>query len=127
MTPPMPRVRRIDDAAEFDVALEIRRAVFVREQDCPEEEELDAQDGLARQYLVEDGAAAVGTARLISAGPELGKIGRLCLLPGARGRGWGAELLQAVIADAEALGMREQVLDAQVGALPFYERFGFVA
>lgn len=123
---PLPRIRRITDA-EFATALEIRREVFVREQGCPEEEELDACDARAWHYLVEDGEGAVGTARLIRLDAGTGKIGRLCLLPAARGRGWGAALLRALISDAEAAGMREQVLDAQVNALPFYERFGFGA
>jgi predicted GNAT family N-acyltransferase len=122
---PRPRFCRALTSAEIEAAVEVRRAVFVREQGSPLEEEPDALDAEARHYLVWCGGEAVGAARLLALGPGLGRIGRVCLLPAARRRGWGKGLLEFVVSDAVALDLRELVLDAQVQTMPFYERFGF--
>ena len=42
-----------------------------------------------------------------------------------RGLKVGETLMQAVIAEAEKRGLRQQMLTAQVHATPFYERLGF--
>ena len=59
---------------------------------------------------------------------ETGKIGRVCILPEARGLGLGAALIRAAV---EEFRKRPQIsrvkLGAQTHALGFYERLGFVA
>lgn len=102
----------------------IRYAVFVEEQQVPAEIELDEFDPLCLHALAFDRAGrAVGTGRLL---PD-GHIGRMAVLPQARGSGFGSALLQALMEAARARGDREVALSAQAHAIPFYERFGFVA
>lgn len=120
-----PEIRPIRGRDEFIAALAVRRAVFVSEQGGPAADEPDAWDGAARHFVVLAGDRIVGTARFYHPETGLGKIGRLALLPEVRGRGWGARLLQRLLAHARSLGVREVVLDSQVEAVPFYARFGF--
>jgi predicted GNAT family N-acyltransferase len=120
-----PQIRRVVSEREFEAALAIRRVVFVDEQGGPIDEEPDALDAAARHYLVESMGQPVGTARLVAWEEGVGKIGRVCLLPEVRGRGWGETLLAHLIADARSLGLRELVLDAQEQAVSFYQRLGF--
>lgn len=120
-----PRLRRVFSPPAIAAALEIRRAVFVQEQGGPPEEEPDARDADARHYLAEADGRPVGAARLLAEEEGTGRIGRVCLLPEVRGRGWGRALMSFVIADAESLGLRELVLDAQEYAIPFYRSLGF--
>jgi predicted GNAT family N-acyltransferase len=127
MTAPAPLIRPITGDAEFALALEVRRAVFVREQGGPLEEEPDPWDSVAEHFVVEWEGDIVGAARLYQPEPGILKIGRVCLLPAFRGRGWGALLMEALLRHAVARGPREVVLDAQTYALPFYERLGFTA
>ncbi|MEM9301625.1 MAG: GNAT family N-acetyltransferase [Pseudomonadota bacterium] len=102
----------------------IRITVFVEEQQCPEDEEFDAIDPVSRHFLARDlTGTVIGTARLT---PD-GYIGRMAVAPAWRGRGVGAALLQAGIDLARAEGRPQVELSAQVHAIPFYERFGFVA
>lgn len=122
-----PEIRVAASEEEIAAAIEVRRAVFVAEQGGPADEEPDARDAEARHYLVREGQRPVGAARLLSAGEETARIGRVCLLPGARGRGWGASLVEFIVAHARSLGAREVILDAQVAAVGFYEGLGFVA
>jgi predicted GNAT family N-acyltransferase len=65
----------------------------------------------------------LGTGRLL---PD-GHVGRMAVLPQARGTGVGSALLAALLQAARARGDREVALSAQTHAIPFYERFGFVA
>jgi predicted GNAT family N-acyltransferase len=63
----------------------------------------------------------IGTARLL---PD-GEIGRLSVLKDWRGLKVGDALMDAVITQAEAKGLKQQMLSAQVQATRFYERLGF--
>ena len=125
MTQPICRIIRYPE--EFPSVYAIRVAVFVHEQACPEDEELDAWEDRALHFLLEAEGEPCGTARLVALKPGVGKISRVALLPEARGRGWGARLMRTVLEHAETQGLREQVLDAQTDVIPFYEKLGFVA
>jgi predicted GNAT family N-acyltransferase len=103
-------------------AFAIRHAVFVQEQRVPLEMEIDDQDALAVHALARDESGrAVGTGRLL---PD-GHIGRMAVLPVARGTGVGSALLVALMDEARRRGRREAVLSAQTHAVAFYERHGY--
>ncbi|MFN3649102.1 MAG: GNAT family N-acetyltransferase [Armatimonadota bacterium] len=121
-----PQIRPVRGWREFELALEIRRAVFVQEQGGPPEDEPDAWDSCARHWLVLAGERPAGTARVYQPRRGLAKLGRIALLPEFRGRGWGALLMRALEQYAGSLGVTELALDAQVCAVPFYERLGYV-
>jgi len=99
----------------------IRREVFVREQGIPESAEWDDEDATSVHVLATLNREPVGTGRLNRAG----KIGRIAVLPGLRGRGIGTLILGRLVEEARRLGIREPCLHAQVQAVPFYERLGF--
>ncbi|MGR2738998.1 GNAT family N-acetyltransferase [Billgrantia sp. Q4P2] len=106
-----------------ETAGEIRRVVFIEEQQVPLEEEWDGRDGDCRHFLAMHGETALGTARLL---PD-GHIGRVAVLREARGLGIGVALMQAAIASARRLGHAQVELAAQTHALSFYENLGFTA
>jgi len=102
----------------------VRHAVFVDEQEVPPEIELDQFDPICVHALAFDREGRVlGTGRLL---PD-GHIGRMAVLRQARGTGVGSALLRALTQAARGRGDREVALSAQTHAIPFYERFGFVA
>lgn len=104
-------------------ATDIRTEVFVVEQHVPSEEELDAEDVRCVHAVAYDGPRGVGTGRLL---PNA-HIGRMAVRKSHRGRGVGSLLLEALIAEARRRGDPEVVLAAQLHAVPFYRRHGFVA
>jgi len=101
----------------------VREIVFVQEQKVPVEEEWDTLDPRCVHVLARalDGTP-IGTGRLT---PEH-KIGRMAVLPEWRGKGVGDALLLALIDEAQLRGWREVALNAQVSAIDFYGRHGFV-
>lgn len=100
----------------------VRIAVFVIEQNIPEELEWDEHDATSMHVLAEDAAGTpIGCGRLL---PD-GHIGRLAVLSEWRGRGVGAALLARLTELARMRGDRRVLLNAQVQAIPFYARYGY--
>jgi predicted GNAT family N-acyltransferase len=99
----------------------IRRRVFVEEQEIPEKDEFDGEDACCLHVLARLNRDPVGTGRLNPAG----KIGRIAVIAGLRGRGVGSQILRALLQEARRAGIHEPFLHAQVQAVPFYEKFGF--
>ncbi|AVI62767.1 GNAT family N-acetyltransferase [Halomonas sp. GFAJ-1] len=106
-----------------EAASAIRCTVFIEEQRVPQEEEWDGRDAECRHFLATLNGQPVGTARLL---PD-GHIGRVAVLPSARGTGIGYQLMEAAIQAAREAGHAKAELSAQLHALAFYERLGFVA
>ena len=104
----------------------LRRAVFIEEQEVPEDLEVDGLDDTALHLLATLDGRPVGTARMLLKG-DTGKIGRVCVLRDLRGQGVGAALIRAAVEELRALGLARAVLGSQVHAIPFYEKLGFVA
>lgn len=108
--------------AEREAAVAIRRAVFVVEQQVPEELELDEADPHCRHLLaVAADGMPIGTARMRADG----HIGRIAVVSDWRGCGVGARLVEALIDRAREAGLAAVDLDSQTHAVPFYEKLGF--
>jgi predicted GNAT family N-acyltransferase len=114
-------VRVADWQKENTELRRIRESVFIAEQAVPPELEWDSDDASAVHFLAFEGDFPIGTARLL---PD-GHIGRVSVLRDWRGLKVGDALMRAALAEAERLGLIEQMLSAQVHATPFYERLGF--
>jgi ElaA protein len=117
---------RVAETRDIALCRALRRTVFIEEQGVSEADELDDLDDEAVHLVAWDGAQALGSARLLTKG-EAGKIGRVCVLQVARGRGIGAALIRAAVQHFQQAGRAEVWLGAQTHALGFYERLGFVA
>jgi predicted GNAT family N-acyltransferase len=106
------------------VAAPLRFAIFVGEQNVPPGIELDEMDEKSLHAVAFDEAGKpIGTGRLL---PE-GRIGRMAVVKEWRRRGVGAELLEALVAEARRRGVAEVKLSAQLQAAEFYRSHGFVA
>ena len=105
------------------LAYPIRLAVFVHEQQVPEELELDDDDLTAWHAVVFQDGQAIATGRLL----RNGKIGRLAILREYRGLGLGSELLKTLVSYGRQEGIKQFFLHAQTSAIGFYERLSFKA
>lgn len=117
------QVRLADFVTDYAALRAVRFAVFVDEQRVPADEELDERDAECLHVLASEGKTPIGTGRLdVAAG---GKIGRVAVAAGHRGRGVGAALMHKLHALAAEHGLRAVWCNAQVSAIPFYERLGY--
>lgn len=101
---------------------EIRQRVFIEEQNVPAELEWDDADEDAQHWLAFYHGEPVGTARML----RNGHIGRMAVLMRARHRGVGSQILRTVLEAAAQQQLREVYLHAQIHALRFYEKLGFI-
>ncbi|MFN6977590.1 MAG: GNAT family N-acetyltransferase, partial [Gemmobacter sp.] len=81
---------------DVPTCLALRRAVFTLEQGVSVADEIDGRDGEAVHLLARRDGVPVGTARILIA-EGTGKIGRVCVLAGERGKGIGAALVRAAV------------------------------
>ncbi len=119
-------VRRIASKDDLDSAFEIRRVVFLVEQQVPPDLEYDADDQRATHVLAVAGDAAVATGRIVFHADHA-RVGRMAVLADYRKRGVGRAILEELLRVARERGARRIVLHAQVQAIGFYESLGFRA
>ncbi|PRX98506.1 GNAT family N-acetyltransferase [Allonocardiopsis opalescens] len=114
--------------AERAAGFAVREQVFIGEQGVPADMEYDALDDAdsTDHFLARVGGEAVGAARLTAEGGTAA-LGRLAVLPRARGAGLGAELVRAVEQRARERGFTAVELHAQVPVLEFYRALGYTA
>ncbi|GAC1550721.1 MAG: GNAT family N-acetyltransferase [Vulcanimicrobiaceae bacterium] len=112
-------------------ALAIRTTVFVDEQGVPPEEEVDEHDRTDRRAvhaLAIDrvpNPAVLGAGRFYVLDAATVQIGRMAVRAEGRGRGVGAALLAALVAEARRRGFARAHLHAQTHAAAFYRKAGF--
>ena len=99
----------------------IRYQVFVDEQKVPIELEIDDDDPLAAHILCIVDGQPVGTGRILLDG----HIGRLAVLQAHRKKGYGNKMLDHLELIAQEHGLTQVFLNAQVSAIPFYEKRGY--
>ncbi|MDD1612378.1 MAG: GNAT family N-acetyltransferase, partial [Methylococcaceae bacterium] len=117
------RIEPANFHADSDDLHVVRDAVFVIEQNIPDEIEWDELDPRSLHLIARDaGHNPIGTGRLT---PDR-KIGRMAVLSAWRNRGVGKSLMAALLNEAQKRSWQEVSLNAQISILEFYERFGFV-
>jgi len=118
-------VRRVGTGAALADAHEIRERVFVEEQDVDPEIEYDDGDDDAVHLVAYADGEPVGTARLRTPEPGVGKVERVAVLAPHRGRGLGRRLVQALEDVAREEGLEEVHLHAQTTVEGFYADLGY--
>lgn len=119
------KVIAIESGADMQRAFDIRRRVFIEEQNVPEEIEMDADDSHAFHALAILDGLAIGCGRMLDHGADEVKIGRMAVLREFRSRGVGAQILRFLVDAARTRGCRKAILHAQLTAEGFYVREGF--
>lgn len=117
------KIRIADWLTDKDKLAQIRRLVFIKEQNVPEELEWDEFDDISIHFLVTQDDQLIACARLK---PD-GQIGRMAVLAAHRNQGTGSGLLQFVLQQADKTKLDKVYLHAQETAISFYEKHGFTA
>jgi ElaA protein len=106
--------------------LDLRRTVFIEEQNVPENEEVDGDDPGCDHILLTVSDMPVGTARLKYYNDFI-KVQRVCVLKNFRGQGIGSKIINFIIRHVEKNDIHSSVrLGSQIHALEFYKRLGFI-
>jgi predicted GNAT family N-acyltransferase len=127
MSPPAPVILAVPLASDLgNLAMALRRRVFVLEQKVPAEEEFDAHDFTATHIVALSDGDVAGCLRMLFL-PEHAKIGRVAVAPEARGKGIATAMMNYAMEFARARGETRFYLGAQADKLGLYEKLGFTA
>jgi len=122
------QIQTVRSEKEMADALSVRRAVFIEEQEVPEDLEIDehdAPDSGTVHFVAYDGNTPVGASRLRPYAPGVGKIERVAVMKTERGTGLGRLIMQAMEAKAREQNYDALKLNAQTHAQRFYEKLGY--
>ena len=88
-------VKIVETKEEMDKAYEIRKTVFIEEQNVPPEIEVDQYEDEAIHFVCYDEEKVIGAGRLRFVG-EHGKLERICVLKPYRGKSFGKKIIAAM-------------------------------
>ncbi|MGO0062168.1 GNAT family N-acetyltransferase [Brevibacillus fluminis] len=121
-------IRVAETEADRDAAFFVRRAVFIDEQQVPEEIEMDQFDerfSPTIHFVATKGTQPVGAARLRTYADGIGKVERVAVTETERGTGLGRALMEVLEQTARGQGYEKLKLNAQCHAQRFYEKLGY--
>ena len=119
-------VRPARDRGEVEQALALREQVFCVEQGVELAADRDGLDDLAIQVVAVEASRVIGTCRVLVDG-HVGRLGRMAVDEGSRGRGLGAAILAAAERSARDAGARLMRLHAQRYIEDLYAAAGYAA
>ncbi len=114
-------LKNLDNLKE---ALEIRKKVFVVEQNVPPELEWDEMDKMATHFLLYLDKIPIGTARVFKKESDW-YIGRMAILKEYRGKGYGKIIMEYIMDFLNAMNPEKIIIHAQTTVLGFYRKFRF--
>ncbi|WP_232698285.1 GNAT family N-acetyltransferase [Brevibacillus daliensis] len=120
----------VETEKELQDAMNVRRIVFVHEQQVPEELEIDEHDTLSCptiHFVAYQGEHPVAASRLRPYEADIAKVERVAVLKETRGTGLGRELMLVMEEVAKKNSFHTLKLSAQLHAQAFYEKLGYVA
>lgn len=112
-------------SAEFSHAQTIRKIVFQAEQGVDAALEFDGQDETSDHVVAYLDSQPVGTARIRYLDQKTAKIERLAVLPIARGKGIGKQIMEVALDIAAKKNIQEVVIHAQQYIIGLHQKLGF--
>lgn len=118
-------VKIVNNEQELADAFDVRKTVFIHEQNVPEEEEIDQFESDSVHFVLYDDygkAAGAGRFRVLDG---IGKVERICVLKENRKTGAGVAVMNKIEEYAQSQGVSTLKLNAQTHAIPFYSKLGY--
>ncbi len=116
---------KVTTKQQLDEAFNIRKIVFIDEQNVPPHLEMDEYDDEAIHFVgydEKDEPIAASRLRFID---EWGKLERICVLKEHRGKNYGKALIEKMEDYLIQQGVKKAKLNAQSYAENFYEKLGY--
>lgn len=118
-------VKKITSKEEFTQTHTIRELVFQQEQGVEPALEFDGQDEISEHIIAYLDSQPVGTARIRYLDEKTAKIERLAVLPIARGKGIGKQIMELALDIAGKNNIQEVVIHAQEYIISLHQKLGF--
>ena len=116
-------IKFVEKQDELDQVIEIRKKVFVEEQNVPLDLEVDGLDPEAKHIIAYLDSKPVGCARVRT--NKHAKLERIAIIKKNRGKGFGKQLTDFLIKYCKQEGFDEIHLHSQTYVADFYKKHGF--
>jgi predicted GNAT family N-acyltransferase len=121
-------IHRVKTMEELEKCFDIRKEVFVKEQQVPQDLEMDEYDenpDACNHVLMTLDGRPVATGRWRFYDEETAKLQRVAVLKALRGTGLGKRLILEMEGHAREAGACYSMLDGQCHAEDFYRKLGY--
>ncbi|MBR3588650.1 MAG: GNAT family N-acetyltransferase [Clostridia bacterium] len=110
---------------DLSLCHKLRKDVFCSEQNIKKETEFDSLDENSLHLLILENSQPSGTGRIYLTDEKSVHFGHIAIDKNERGKGFGKILIQEMIKKAKKLNAEKITINAQLHAVPFYEKQGF--
>jgi predicted GNAT family N-acyltransferase len=117
-------IKKVENQNEFNQIMEIRKKVFVEEQNVDLNIEIDGFDKLAKHFIVILDNIPIGCARIRS--NNIAKLERIAIIKEYRGSGYGKILTNYLIDYCKKNNYKEICIHSQIYVSDFYKKHGFI-
>ena len=115
----------VSNMDELLKAFTVRAVVFIGEQNCPYDEEIDEYEHSCIHILGELDGEPIAAARLRFPG-DYAKLERIAIRKQWRGRGFGHQLVEYMLEQGRLRGYSSFRMHAQAYLVDYYAKHGFV-
>lgn len=120
----MTMVKVVETEREKQASYNVRKKVFIEEQNVPPEIEVDEHEDDAIHFVCYYEDKIIGASRLRFIG-EHGKLERICVLKEYRGQSFGKKIIARMEDEILHHQYSKALLNAQTHAKQFYEQLGY--
>jgi len=117
-------IKKVNNKDDLEKVIEIRKNVFIKEQNVPLDIEIDGLDSEAEHFIVYLDDEPIGCAR-IRTNKNSAKLERISIIKQHRGKGFGKKLTKFLIDYCRKKNFNEIFLHSQTSVTEFYEKIGF--
>ena len=117
-------IKKVNNKDDLEKVIEIRKNVFIKEQNVPLDIEIDGLDSEAEHFIVYLDDEPIGCAR-IRTNKNSAKLERISIIKQHRGKGFGKKLTKFLIDYCRKKNFNEIFLHSQTNVTKFYEKIGF--
>jgi predicted GNAT family N-acyltransferase len=110
----------VENDSDLEEAFQVRREVFVEQQELPESIVFDDLEEAAMHIVVKFGDQATGSARIRFLGARQAKLERMAVLKAFRNMGIGRGIISFMIENLRSREVEDVVLHAQQEVVEFY-------
>ena len=118
------KIRRVNNENDLEKTIEIRKNVFINEQNVPIDIEIDGLDPESKHFIVYLNDEPIGCAR-IRTNKTSAKLERIAIKKKYRSKGFGTKLTKFLIDYCKKEGFDEITLHSQTYIADFYKSLGF--
>lgn len=118
------KIRLVKNKKELENVFKIRHIVFIKEQNVPENIEIDKFDKSAKHMIVLYKNKPIGCARIRFIGSKA-KLERIAVLKSYRGKGFGKMIVNYMVNYCKNKNVKKIIMNSQYYLKDYYKKFGF--